>query len=73
MEQHIYSVVHFGGAWEVLLSGRVLSSYNAKEPAVSDARQRAVRDRPSRLVVHRGDGTTEYERIYAAEAEPAAG
>lgn len=50
--------------WAVLQEGTALSQHETKQTAVQEGRRSAVLGQPSRLVIHRGDGSVENEATY---------
>jgi hypothetical protein len=68
-----YSVVPNGTQWQVKHNGQVLSAHYTKQPAI-DAGQKVAKDnQPSQLVVHRADGTIEFEWTYGGDPYPPVG
>lgn len=73
MARKVYRVVPAGSDWQVTHNGRVLSTHHTKPPAVSAGQAVAKANQPSQLVVHRADGTIEYEYTYGDDPFPPAG
>jgi poly(hydroxyalkanoate) granule-associated protein len=70
-QHNVYHVVPEGDSWSVKLENldRALSARPTKSAAVSDARDLAKDHRPSRLVIHKTDGTI--QTVYSYEEEAA--
>ena len=62
------------GQWKVGYQGieMAFSAHGTKEEAVQTARELAQNQQPSRLIVHRLDGSIQAEHTYGSEA-PSAG
>lgn len=60
-------------SWDVKHNGQVLSHYVLKENAVEAGKKVAKANEPSQLVVHKADGTFEYEHTYGDDPFPPAG
>jgi hypothetical protein len=60
----VYRVVPNQGNWNVTHNGMVLSHHYRKDTAIDAGRQVARANEPSQLVVHKADGTFEYEYTY---------
>jgi hypothetical protein len=73
MARKVYRVVPAGGMWQVTHEGAPLSTHDTKPPAVSAGQTVAQANQPSQLVVHRTDGTFEYEYTYGDDPFPPAG
>lgn len=73
MARKIYRVVPAGSRWELKHDGLVLYSHDNKDPVVSQGQTTARANAPSQLVVHRGDGTIEYEYTYGNDPYPPPG
>jgi len=73
MARKIYRVVPNGGLWSVTHAGQTLSNHATKPPAVSAGQQVAKGNERSQLMVHRGDGTFEYEYTYGDDPYPPIG
>lgn len=73
MSRKIYRVVPSGTRWQVKHNGLVLSNHVTKPPAVAEGQKVAKANKPSQLVVHRSDGTIEYEYTYGNDPFPPAG
>lgn len=73
MARAIYRVLPASGAWQVKKDGAVLSNHRTKDPAIDDARRRALANQPSQVVVHRADGTIETEWTYGDDPFPPRG
>jgi len=73
MARKIYHVVPNGTNWQVKHNGQVLSNHYLKTEAVSAGQRAAKANQPSQLVVHKADGTIEYEYTYGGDPFPPAG
>lgn len=73
MARNVYRVVPDGTDWEVTHDGSVLSRYVRKDDAVERGRKYAIADQPSQLVVHRSNGTIEFEWTYGNDPYPPVG
>lgn len=73
MSRNIYHVVPDSGNWQVKHNGQVLSSHYYKESAIESGRRIAKANMPSQLVVHKADGTIEYEYTYGSDPYPPKG
>jgi hypothetical protein len=69
----IYRVQHLEGSWHVRHDGSTLSRHALKDDAVAEGQKVAKANEPSQLVVHRLDGTFEYEYTYGSDPFPPAG
>ncbi|UYN92474.1 MAG: DUF2188 domain-containing protein [Anaerolineales bacterium] len=69
MARKVYHVVPSGESWLVKLSGEVLSKHYHKDNAVTEAVRLAKASQPSQVLVHRRDGTFEYEYTYGQDPE----
>ncbi len=69
----LYRVQYVNSAWAVRHEGVSLSIYVRKEEAVSAGQKVAKANAPSQLVVHRMDGTIEYEYTYGNDPFPPRG
>jgi hypothetical protein len=63
-QRKIYRVVPIGSQWQVKHDGAVLSTHGLKQAAIDSGRGLALANAPSQLVVHRADGTIEFEWTY---------
>ncbi len=72
-KRKIYRVVPYGSQWQVKHDGRVLSTHATKDAAVRAGQAVAKANAPSQLVVHRADGTIEYEYTYEYDPYPPRG
>jgi hypothetical protein len=63
------------GGWEVKLENaeRAESSHETKDPAVSDARDRARSHGLGQVIVHKQDGTIQTEYTYGQDPHPPEG
>lgn len=68
-----YRVQYLDQRWKVRHQGTTLSSHILKEEAVSAGQKVAKANAPSQLVVHRMDGTIEYEYTYGSDPYPPRG
>lgn len=73
MARKIYRVLPSGSRWELKHDGTVLMSHNNKEPVVDQGQATAKENQPSQLMVHRADGTIEYEYTYGDDPYPPPG
>ena len=73
MARTVYHVVPNASSWQVKRSGTVLSSHLTKPPAVEAGQRAAKGNQPSQLVVHKEDGTIEYEYTYGDDPYPPPG
>jgi len=73
MARKVYRVVPHQGNWAVTHNGYVVSTHILKENAVTAGQTVAKANQPSQLVVHRADGTIEYEYTYGSDPFPPAG
>lgn len=73
MTRKIYRVQPDSGNWKVTHQGDVLSRHVLKSNAVDAGTKVAKANRPSQLVVHKADGTFEYEHTYDADPYPPKG
>ena len=53
--------------------GAVLYSHDNKDPVVTQGQAAGRPNKPSQLVVHRADGTIEYEYTYGNDPHPPPG
>lgn len=73
MARKVYRVQHISATWHVRHEGSTLSTHVLKTDAVSAGQKTAKANRPSQLVVHRTDGTIEYEYTYDNDPYPPKG
>jgi hypothetical protein len=73
MARKVYRVLPAGTLWELKHAGNVLYSHDNKDPVVSRGQRTAKANEPSQLVVHRADGTIEYEYTYGDDPYPPSG
>lgn len=73
MARKQFHVVPSGTNWQVKYSGDVLSTHKLKSDAVSAGQNVAKANQPSQLVVHKADGTIEYEYTYGDDPYPPQG
>lgn len=73
MARKVYRVVPSGTNWQVKHDGKVLSNHTYKDNAVSSGQAIAKVNQPSQLVVHRADGTIEFEYTYGNDPYPPIG
>lgn len=73
MSRKVFHVVPNGTNWQVKHNGGVLTSHYTKEAAVEKGRAYAKANEPSQLVVHKADGTIEYEYTYGDDPHPPRG
>jgi hypothetical protein len=69
----VYRVLPAGASWQVKHEGIVLSTHITKQQAIESGRAVAKANAPSQLVVHRADGTIEYEWTYGDDPHPPSG
>lgn len=78
MARVVYRVLPDGGDWEVTRERVVLRRFALKSDAVSHGQREAKaewenRRQPTQLVVHKADGTIEYEYTYGNDPFPPPG
>lgn len=73
MARKVFHVVPNGTNWQVKHNGQVLSNHTYKTNAISSGQQVAKANQPSQLVVHRADGTIEFEYTYGNDPYPPIG
>ena len=73
MARKVYRVTPNGTRWVLKHEGVVLYSHDNKDPVVSQGQTTAKANQPSQLVVHRADGTIEYEYTYGDDPYPPKG
>lgn len=73
MARKVYRVVPSSGNWDVKHNDNVLSHHYLKDVAVDAGKKVAKANQPSQLVVHKADGTFEYEHTYGNDPFPPAG
>ncbi len=73
MTRNVFRVVPYGTNWQVKFEGRVLSNHLLKGSAISEGQAVAKANRPSQLVVHKADGTIEFEWTYDNDPYPPRG
>lgn len=73
MARKVYRVQFISERWCVRHEGATLSSHVLKSDAVSSGQKVAKANRPSQLVVHRKDGTIEFEYTYDNDPYPPPG
>ena len=73
MDRKVYHVVPSGARWQVKHEGEVLSYHATKDMAVEAGRKVAKANAPSQLVVHKLDGTFDYEYTYELDPYPPRG
>lgn len=73
MARKVYRVVPNAGDWDVTHEGQVLSHHYLKDNAVEAGKKVAKANQPSQLVVHKADGTFEYEHTYGDDPFPPRG
>jgi hypothetical protein len=71
--RRIYRVVPSGSQWHVTHQQQVLSRHNTKQAAIDAGQTVAKANQPSQLVVHRADGTIEFEWTYGNDPYPPQG
>ena len=70
MARKVYHVVP---EWDVKHEGALLSHHALKSDAVEAGKKVAKANEPSQLVVHKADGTFEYEHTYGDDPYPPVG
>lgn len=73
MARKVYRVLPAGTNWEVKHDGVVLSRHILKDDAIQTGRKVALANMPSQLVVHKADGTIEFEWTYGNDPYPPEG
>ncbi len=73
MARNVYRVVADERLWAVQIGGRVLGRWRSRDNAIRRASAMAEGDQPSLVIVHRGDGSIEYERPFGHDPHPAVG
>ncbi len=73
MARKVFHVVPNGTSWQVKHNGKVLSNHTLKSNAIESGQSVAKANEPSQLVVHRADGTIEFEYTYGNDPYPPLG
>ena len=73
MPRNVYRVQHIDEQWRVRHEDSTLSSHPNKEETVAAGTAVAKVNEPSQLVVHKMDGTFEYEYTYGGDPSPPKG
>jgi hypothetical protein len=73
MSRNVFRVQWINSIWHVRHEGSTLSTHVVKADAVNAGQKVAKANRPSQLVVHRKDGTIEYEYTYDNDPYPPKG
>jgi len=73
MARKVFHVVPNGDYWAVKHDSKILTNHHTKENAIEKGRAYALANQPSQLVVHRADGTIEYEYTYGNDPFPPRG
>jgi hypothetical protein len=78
MARVVYRVLPEAGDWKVTREAVVQSRFSLKHEAVSSGQSRAKSEwetyrQPTQLVVHKSDGTFEYEYTYGDDPFPPPG
>jgi hypothetical protein len=75
MARSIYDVTTHPNGWQVKKRGNASASsvHATKDAAVTAGQTLAKANQPSQLVVHKSDGTFEYEYTYGDDPFPPAG
>jgi hypothetical protein len=73
MARKVYRVQYVSAEWQVRHDGSKLSGHAVKTDAVSAGQTKAKANQPSQLVVHKQDGTIEYEYTYGDDPYPPKG
>ena len=73
MARKVYRVQYIQSQWCVRHDGSTLSTHVTKDDAVSAGQKVAKANQPSQLVVHKMDGTIEYEYTYGDDPYPPRG
>lgn len=69
----VYRVQYISARWCVRHQQSTLSTHVTKDAAVSAGQKLAKANQPSQLVVHKMDGTIEYEYTYGNDPFPPSG
>lgn len=73
MARKVYRVTPDSGNWKLTHQGQTLYTNANKQPVVDRGQSTAKANQPSQLVVHRADGTIEYEYTYGDDPYPPSG
>lgn len=73
MARKIYRVTPHGDDWRLTRDGTVQSTHDTKTAAVTAGQTKARANQPSQLVVHKADGTIDFEYTYGDDPYPPAG
>ncbi|WP_328748624.1 DUF2188 domain-containing protein [Streptomyces sp. NBC_00285] len=73
MSRTTYRVLPNRGDWILRREQTLLASHTIKSELVKEGQRRASNDQPSKLVVHKADGTIEYEYTYGDDPYPPQG
>ena len=73
MARKVYRVQYINNQWAVRHDGTTLSNHVVKTDAVTAGQKVAKTNAPSQLVVHKMDGTFEYEHTYGDDPFPPKG
>jgi len=73
LARNIYRVVPDSTLWAVQIGRRVLGRWRSRDNAIRRAAAMAEGDQPSLVIVHRRDGSIEYERPHGHDPHPAVG
>lgn len=73
MARKVFHVVPYGTNWQVKHNGQVLSNHSLKSNAIDAGQRVAKANQPSQLVVHRANGTIEFEYTYGNDPYPPIG
>jgi hypothetical protein len=71
MAREIFRVVPHGSSWLVKRNGQQTSSHSVRDQAIATAKDDAKWYQPSKLVVHRTDGTIEFEWDFGSDESQA--
>lgn len=74
-KRNVYHVTYVSDQWRVRKVGATFysSSHEKKDDAVEAAKKVAKANMPSQIVVHKMDGTFEYENTYGNDPEKTPG
>jgi hypothetical protein len=61
-----FVVTHIEGRWCLTARDALLANFSSREDAIVEGLRMAQSNEPSRLIIHRENGTTEQERSFNA-------
>lgn len=73
MARNQFFVSPNGDGWKVTHAGSVLSRHATKDPALAAARDVALKNQPSQVLVQKQDGTFQTEWTYGDDPYPPRG